>query len=330
MSNSINASGKYLNSINISVSSLSGTHAAEGSRPKVSDREIERTHYKQPHFNFRGRALHQKLLNMLRCRTDTQSSKKSGTSSIVAHLGERDGTQKIREPAIHALYRTREEFDMAISKLVREDATNEEIARGMCYGKGDLDKIDSAWHAYNSVKNIKTALVLGRLYQGEIIPSCDESFPCIDQKLIDNMGRTTSYSKVNKDGSTRNVYEVGGIMLFDQPKWSCVVNDAFILGAIHFGRDVYFASPRSKENIWIEEKQNVTVTGRELIGIDACKRYTMITLQDHENLIGDIARFSHSHKQPDFGFQEYLASIQEYLSKEELWTRLWSTPAVPI
>lgn len=210
------------------------------------------------------------------------------------------------------LYKTREEFVGAITELVNEAATFSEMNMGLSYGRKDLETLDYAWHAYSSAKNIKSALILGRHYEGIIIPSCNESFPCVDEELIANLGLTSNTSDAQK---------AGGVFLFDPATWSLAVNDAFMLGAIHYGQDIFFASHLSQKNIWLPDEHRLTVTGRELISLHASNRYKMLS-GGNENNTGNVAQFNHAHEESFFGFAEYLFNIRKYLTYTDLLNKL--------
>lgn len=76
------------------------------------------------------------------------------------------------------------------------------------------------------------------------------------------------------DDSVRESFNIvseslsGGSVLSMTPS-ECTIfhNDAFILGAIHGGQDVYLASPRSNANL-VHPKFAITVTVRT---VDACE-----------------------------------------------------------
>jgi hypothetical protein len=100
---------------------------------------------------------------------------------------------------------------------------------------------------------LKSRLVDGR-EEFEWIPS-DESFPSIDAIMRENLGTL----------SERRSDQVGSIL--DSKTWSLLANDAWLIGSIHAGTEFHFASPLTCSNLWDDNKNRLTVTGREAIGI---------------------------------------------------------------
>jgi hypothetical protein len=100
---------------------------------------------------------------------------------------------------------------------------------------------------------LKSRAVDGR-EEFEWIPS-DESFPSIDTIMKENLG---TLSEVPSD-------QVGSIL--DSKKWSLLANDAWLIGSIHAGTEFHFASPLINNNLWDNNKNRLTVSGREAIGI---------------------------------------------------------------
>ncbi len=206
-------------------------------------------------------------------------------------------------------YKTKKQFADAIIELSRPGTSFEESSSGGSYGSDVLKSIDQAWALYTATKKVSGPFILGRLVDGKVIPDCDDSYPCIDQPLLANAGRISS--RVGSNGES-----AGGILDIPQEAWSLAVNDAFILGAIHNGLDIYFASSIDKNNIWNEKEGRLTVTARELIGILDCGKYKMV--KSKSDIMGTVAKFDHTHEGGKFGFKEYLSSIKKYSSDEKL------------
>src|SRR4029077_230649 len=101
-------------------------------------------------------------------------------------------------------------------------------------------------------------LKVSRLVDGseefEWIPS-DESFPSIDAIMKENLGTLS-------EGSSD---QVGSIL--DTKTWSLLANDAWLIGSINAVTEFHFASPLTCSNLWDDNKNRLTVTGREVIGI---------------------------------------------------------------
>jgi hypothetical protein len=219
-------------------------------------------------------------------------------------------------------------LEAAIRGLAHEHATYEQVAAGVCYGSSDVATLNSAWHAYQAAKYAGPVVVFGRDYDYKHrliedypwIESCDESFPCMDKRLVDNVGLVNEAVAVEA---------TGGVLHLD--KWSCAANDAYVLGLIHHGRDIHFTSPRSQANICSKgQRHPVSVNGRELIGLDACGRYRFVTAGTSGNVVGEAAQLMHSRETRAFGFPEYLASIRKYLGNPALLERLWTLEPEPL
>ncbi|MDW7662471.1 hypothetical protein [Halomonas sp.] len=150
----------------------------------------------------------------------------------------------------------------------------------LCYPDSSLEieNLNTAYSIYDSAKKGTTlydvddniisfgVTVVGRLalkvraYNSAMeeewvwVPS-DESFPSIDEILIQNLGKMCEETN-NTRGS-----------ILDASRWTLIANDAWLLGSMHAITSFHFASPLSWSNLWDKDLQRVTVTGRELIGI---------------------------------------------------------------
>lgn len=88
----------------------------------------------------------------------------------------------------------------------------------------------------------------------EWIPS-NESFPSIDAIMRENLG-------ILGEGTFDRV---GSIL--ESKTWTLLANDAWLIGSIHAGTEFHFASPLTCRNLWDDNNNRLTVTGREVIGI---------------------------------------------------------------
>lgn len=98
--------------------------------------------------------------------------------------------------------------------------------------------------------------VVGRLAlrtDGRWVPS-NEDFPSIDEIMRENLGVMTDA-----------LGSAGAVL--DAKNWSLLANDAWVLGGIHARTEFHFASPLSWENFWDSQRERMTVTAREAIGI---------------------------------------------------------------
>lgn len=138
------------------------------------------------------------------------------------------------------------------------------------YADGSLEpgKLNAAYLVYQNALG-KTKLlnfdgqaedfgvtVVGRLAlksDGRWVPS-NEDFPSIDEIMRENLGVMADAS-----GAT------GAVL--DAKNWSLLANDAWLLGGIHARTEFHFASPLSWENFWDGQRERMTVTAREAIGI---------------------------------------------------------------
>lgn len=260
------------------------------------------------------------------------------------------------------MYETFEQFEAAILPLINisRKGKDREVNRGVAYSLKDKACIKPAWHVYNSAKNSGPMFTLGRLDPGgkffedsheKIMESAHlgNADDMIEKNAKDlaNNPRLTTTMKVNAGLATDTPGAASGGIL-QAKNWSTLVNDAFILGAIHSGTDVHFASKRTVKNILNDgtdkEDRPLIVMGRELIGIIASKDYEIVSFDDCVNFgndhntvefkkgetLGEVARHKPSQPGNIFGFKEYLASIRDYLKDTQKINRLWMTPARPI
>ncbi len=230
------------------------------------------------------------------------------------------------------VYRDKKAFYEAIRPLIKKRATREKVDAGKSYGWHDESKKLAAWHVYQAVLYAGPILVLGRLANGEFYrdrfnvgdnpAEHDRALtrnPVITESLVDNVGKAAD------DDIPIRMRMAGLKGILKAVKWSPLVNDALILGAIHSGKDIHFASRRTKKNI---KQASLIVMGRELIALHASGRFKFVTSGDGENL-GDVAAFNHSHEQRPFGFKEYLEAIKRYTGDKKRLKELWNTPATP-
>ncbi|MCS6763493.1 MAG: hypothetical protein MO853_05430 [Candidatus Protistobacter heckmanni] len=68
------------------------------------------------------------------------------------------------------------------------------------------------------------------------------------------------------------------------------------------------------------------MNGRELVAVDACRRYRIVAAQDCGRILGEGARFMPAELALPFGFPEYLAAIRRYLDNRSLLEGLWLRP----
>ena len=87
----------------------------------------------------------------------------------------------------------------------------------------------------------------------------------IEEVDLFNLG-ATHHSPVNQD--VRASYSGTGSVLHYRSGWHFLLNDAWLLGGVHSESEFHLASPRHRNNI-VDPKGNVlTVTGRELTGLN--------------------------------------------------------------
>ncbi len=218
-------------------------------------------------------------------------------------------------------YNTREEFSNAVLPLIDYRRQDGDPYRGTHYSFRDLQCMNSAWLVYDRARRAEPIFVLGRLQRGEFYDDSTQADwegapPLLTESLVNNVGTITD-DEANQAS--------GGIL--QASEWSPLVNDALILGAIHGGRDIYFASPRSQENIYDDGR--LIVMGRELMAIHASGAYEFVTSNTNSLSFGDAARCTQPQRNGNFGFKEYLQVIQDYLAGQRDLNSLWGTPAVP-
>ncbi|MGW0395631.1 hypothetical protein ACWDYJ_33120 [Streptomyces sp. NPDC003042] len=147
-----------------------------------------------------------------------------------------------------------------------------------------------------------------------------EKIAGIDTAMIKNFETMSEATKESGRGE-----------ILDSGQWSILVNDAWLLGGIHYIAQFFLASPRSKENIyrtvrpdWFKSgrrfRPGFTVFSRELIGLVACG-YKF----DSHKTTGEIAWLPHKSNHPGtFTFSHYQAKVNEY-TKGAKWHDLISS-----
>ncbi len=237
-------------------------------------------------------------------------------------------------------YKNFKKFRKAISPLMKKNASPEEIGSGVAYKNAKPKELRYAWRVYQDALHTPI-FVLGRLDGGKYYDDSNKhgaepkDNPFITTSMVKNIGRATSSSLRKKDN-------VGGVL--EAKRWSLLVNDAFLLGALHSGKDIYFASKRTRDNVWSKRQKRLIVMGRELIGIHSSKSYEFVSFDDcnrpgMENgernnvsytkgkTLGEVAQYNHSQQGNFFGFKEYLESIQSHLKDRKQLKKLWKTPS---
>ncbi len=90
-----------------------------------------------------------------------------------------------------------------------------------------------------------------------------------DLALVENVGSVLGNSSIKiKKLSKEASYQFAGAILGEK-QWSGIINDLFMLGAVHANKEFHFSIPAVKTlklaDLWNAEKQVLTTTGRELL-----------------------------------------------------------------
>lgn len=177
-----------------------------------------------------------------------------------------------------------------------------------------LDKKDEAWKIYDHARNNRLGMhVVGRLARstekdGKKIPGVSTTGnPSIDDSMRANLGALTEI-----DG------ELGAI-LNSVDKWSLLGNDSWLLGGINACFEIHFASPLSWENLWSNDYNAMTVTGREVIGI-LCLGYEI----SRPTSLEAIALPKDPAQARAASLVDYMQAVQQHTAGASL-QKLWET-----
>lgn len=143
--------------------------------------------------------------------------------------------------------------------------------------------------------------IVGRLAlseNGKFVPS-NENFPSIDEIMKQNL------RVVNEESEA-----IGSIL--DSNKWSLLANDSWLLGSIHAGTEFHFASPLREHNLWDENRNRITITGRELVGI------TSFGYEIFPTQLEDIAVCARSNSASNASFPEYKERVLRFRRREDI------------
>lgn len=115
-------------------------------------------------------------------------------------------------------------------------------------GRSALEEIaDYCWTAYQKSYRGTGHLVIGRQ---------------------NNLSQAGLYEKVAQMQESQTLFDhVAQGNLLKMDKWAKVVNDAWILGAVHRFALVRLASPRVMDNLWNKTEHYFVVTAREILGL---------------------------------------------------------------
>jgi hypothetical protein len=219
------------------------------------------------------------------------------------------------------MYETREDFDRAVAEardLYLESAGAQDREGMERAFSADGQRVafgvyKAAQWAIESHKD-KGLIVGNRLDKDHVVAR--ENIPGIDAGMIENF-RTMSEATERGQGE-----------ILDSDNWTVLVNDAWLLGGIHYIAQFFLASPRSSENIyrtvrpdWFRPdrqfRPGFTVFSRELIGLVSCG----YRFQGNPTT-GEIAFLPEGMPHPgSFSFAAYQKKVNEYTQSDE-WRKL--------
>jgi len=126
-------------------------------------------------------------------------------------------------------------------------------------------KIDAAWGLYRNACQAQGGFqVCGRTRIGRADRTTIKG-SSIEEIDLFNLGATNHDSS---DYDARAPLMGKGAVLHYNEGWHFLLNDSWLLGGIHAGNEFHLASPRTEDNVWAPNKANLTVTGRELLGLN--------------------------------------------------------------
>ncbi|MEM1180011.1 MAG: hypothetical protein AAGM22_16845 [Acidobacteriota bacterium] len=171
------------------------------------------------------------------------------------------------------------------------------------YPDAALASVEVAWEVYRAAANTDhNMLLLGRW-----VGQADEANPGIDGLVQGNFHIMDE------------VFTGGAVM--NSNRWTILVNDAWVLGGIHAHTPFYLASPRTLANLYQDDANRLTVTGRELVGLRA------FGYQVNPSDLGEVAvcqNVDGGHQRAlaaDASFEAYAVAVQE-MSVNNAWHAL--------
>lgn len=132
-----------------------------------------------------------------------------------------------------------------------------EVAFGLRYSDADLDSIQGrllyyARGYYSQGGHSRLGIVIGRVNMKDWDQESTSETPIIDPHLRRNFGTTDTPSEEINVGQRGTLELVLGEQTpqTSKPLWTLPLNDSFVLGAIHFGNDIYLATDRNPSKVF--------------------------------------------------------------------------------
>lgn len=166
----------------------------------------------------------------------------------------------------------------------------------------DRETLHRSYHVYRKAYdgNELGLAIAGRLalrVDGRPVPA-DEEFPSIDEIMMENFG------VLGEDDGTGSILKVS--------QWSLLVNDSWLLGVIHSGAEIHFASPLTLSNLWDDSRRSLTVLGREFVGV------TSSGYRIFDTRLEPIAQNVDPRKTADMSFATYMTARNNITDKNDL------------
>jgi hypothetical protein len=190
-----------------------------------------------------------------------------------------------------------QEFAAAVATAQQKhnNAYRNRAGNGPIQGNVDDRDLQNAWAVYQHAAQTNLALlVLGRWVQ-----ESNEPNPGVDQTTGQNFH---ALSEVDYGTSVMSIQN-----------WTLLMNDAWVLGGVHWHMPFHLATPRDSQNI-VSQQYGITVAGGELIGLF---EFGYEIVQAHQTP-GEVARGADANAANGASFDSYLSAIENSLQNGAL------------
>ncbi|GHJ88715.1 hypothetical protein NliqN6_5117 [Naganishia liquefaciens] len=192
-----------------------------------------------------------------------------------------------------------------------------DLAFGLKYSEDDLDSSKGGLERYVrgfyfQAAHSEAGIIIGKFALSDSVPVSDTTStvqtPIVDNFMKQNFGHTTTPTE-EIENAQRGILFLEPVCLDDfTPLWTLPANDSFVLGAIHFGRDIHLASPRKPSDLFCHKVGGrLSVFGRELAVILSSGAYELHC----SALMGETFKFVGTEEKVTYNIPEIMNAIHE-------------------
>ena len=193
--------------------------------------------------------------------------------------------------------------------------TARDLVFGFRYSENDFESEKGGMGRYMrgfyfQAAHCEAGIVVGKLSgkgsTGVSTSSSEAKALDLDESIIQNFGRAkTPSEEIKREQRGTMILPLVAIDAFT-PLWTLPTNDSFVLGAIHFGRDVHLASPRQPSCLFrFKEGGQLSIFGREVAVILLSGAYELHC----SGLLGETFKFVGAPMRARYNVKELMDGI---------------------